>query len=163
MSSPCVHALILSVVFSLWESNLDCYREVSCKFSIYLFMPVISAIASFKYSLCSLRNIKASCCSGSCNASRRFCNWSLIQAFTSDAQVKKSWTFSTCLTLPGWQVTSSFRSEPVSLKPHKPCFNCTVELQILPTLSSPRIWTSFCLWKLGVFVWHLTWTSKLWS
>lgn len=49
MSFPCAHALILSVVLSLWESNLDCYGKVSYKFSIYLFIPVISAVMSFKY------------------------------------------------------------------------------------------------------------------
>lgn len=49
MSFLCVRALILFVILSLWESNLECYREVSYKFSIYLFMPVISAMANFKY------------------------------------------------------------------------------------------------------------------
>lgn len=48
MPSPGVHALILSVGFSLWESNSNCYREVSYKFPIYLFIPVISAMAGFK-------------------------------------------------------------------------------------------------------------------
>lgn len=115
------------------------------------------------HSLCSLSNFKASCCSGFCNASRRFCNWSLIQAFYQWYTGQKELNFQYMLDFAKLAVTGSIGSEPVSLKPRKPHFNCIVELQILPTLSTPGIWTSSCLWKLGVFVWHLTWTPKLWS
>lgn len=109
--------------------------------------------------LCSLSNFKASCCSGSCNACRRFCNWSLIQAFTSDKLVKKKkLNFQFMLDFTGLGVTSRIRSELVSLKPHKHSFKHIGELQILPTLLVLGIWTSFCLWKLGLFVWHVTWT-----
>lgn len=110
--------------------------------------------------LCSLSNFKASCCSGSCKACRRFCNWSLIQAFTSDKLVKKKLNFQFMLDFTGLGVTRRIRSELVSLKPHKPCFNCIVELQILATPSTLGIWTSFSFWRLGLFVWHLTWTPK---
>lgn len=110
--------------------------------------------------LCSLSNFKASCCSGSCSACRRFCNWSLIQAFTSDKLVKKKLNFQFVLDFTGLGVTSRIRPELVSLKPHELSFNYIGELQILPALSTLGIWIPFCLWKSGLFVWHVTWTPK---
>lgn len=110
--------------------------------------------------LCSLSNFKASCCSGSCSACRRFCNWSLILAFTSDKLVKKKLNFQFVLDFTGLGVTSRIRSELVSLKPHIPSFNYIGDLQILPILSVLAIWTPFYLWKLGLCVWHVTGTPK---
>lgn len=110
--------------------------------------------------LCSLSNFKASCCSGSCNACRRFCNWSLIQAFTSCKLVKKKLNFQFVPDFTGLGLTSRIRSELVSFKPHKPCFYDIEELQILSTLSVLGIWIFFCLWKLGLFVRDATWTPK---